>query len=241
MKHGKRTQNEEVAAADPESRITHGYAYWSRFIAYHGYNRWFGSRKNQSKFVYRRALRHLRSGKIAIDCGANVGKISRVFAEKGATVYAFEPDPYAFQRLKEAVSGYPNVTIFQAAVGPENGTIRLYRHEDFESDPERRSQSSSIFSDKNSASSESPIEVEMIDICEFVKGIGKRISILKMDIEGAEVAVIESLIKRGTIDKIDLLLAEPHDDRIPSIFERTQQLKTKILKSYPKKIYLDWK
>jgi FkbM family methyltransferase len=193
------------------------------------------------KFLFRQALRSLTPDDIAIDCGANVGVISRLFAERGATVYAFEPDPYAFERLEKNVGHFPNVRMFNQAVGASDGKVELYRHEAFDTDPELRSQSSSIFADKRLIAPGSAIEVEMIDLCTFIEKLDRRVAILKMDIEGAEVPVIESLMKRQAIDKIDLLVAEAHGDRIPSLTERTRLLRHRSKVDYPKKIYLDWR
>ena len=45
----------------------------------------------------------LQAHDIAIDCGANVGKITQFLAQQQATIYAFEPNPYAFQVLKDKI------------------------------------------------------------------------------------------------------------------------------------------
>ena len=69
----------------------------------------------------------LRPGDVVIDCGANVGEVSARLVATGATVIAFEPDPYAFEKLSERVAGCDNVTLHQQAVSTEAGTLRLMR------------------------------------------------------------------------------------------------------------------
>ena len=86
----------------------------------------------------------LKTGDIVVDCGANVGDVSVPLARTGATVHAFEPDPYAFEQLTEAVREFPNVTLHNAAVGIEAGSIRLMRAENFAENPRGASLKSTV-------------------------------------------------------------------------------------------------
>jgi 16S rRNA A1518/A1519 N6-dimethyltransferase RsmA/KsgA/DIM1 with predicted DNA glycosylase/AP lyase activity len=43
----------------------------------------------------------LRPGDVVVDCGANRGDVTEALAGSGATVHAFEPDPYNLARLQE--------------------------------------------------------------------------------------------------------------------------------------------
>ena len=49
----------------------------------------------------RKIVRNLGSDDICIDCGANVGVYSQLFAKYGSQVYSFEPNPVAFNILKK--------------------------------------------------------------------------------------------------------------------------------------------
>ncbi|MEM1351990.1 MAG: FkbM family methyltransferase, partial [Pseudomonadota bacterium] len=69
----------------------------------------------------------LRPGDVVIDCGANIGDVAEPLAETGATVLAYEPDPYAFGRLEARLGERSNVKLHNAAVGVEAGTVRLMR------------------------------------------------------------------------------------------------------------------
>ena len=46
------------------------------------------------------AFHRLGPGDVAIDCGANLGAITRIMARGGAEVHAFEPNPDAYAVLK---------------------------------------------------------------------------------------------------------------------------------------------
>ena len=59
-----------------------------------------------------------------VDAGANIGVFSVLAAQK-STVYAFEPDPEMFTCLKENTKYYPNVKVFNCALGETTGTVPL--------------------------------------------------------------------------------------------------------------------
>ena len=61
---------------------------------------WLNQKKDRTG-VLPHWLKNLKAGDIALDCGANVGKITVPMAQTGAAVYAFEPNPHAFAKLKE--------------------------------------------------------------------------------------------------------------------------------------------
>src|SRR5216117_3530220 len=52
-------------------------------------------------------LRRLNKNSLVIDCGANTGDITKKFADTGATVHAFEPDPLAYEFLKKRFEKNP--------------------------------------------------------------------------------------------------------------------------------------
>ena len=56
----------------------------------------------------RKIVRNLGSDDICIDCGANVGVYSQLFAKYGSQVYSFEPNPVAFNILKKKTKKLKN-------------------------------------------------------------------------------------------------------------------------------------
>jgi FkbM family methyltransferase len=68
------------------------------------------------------------SGKLVVDAGAFVGDTALYFAQRGAQVLAYEPDPDNFRLLKRNLSLNPELSrrirCFNAAVG-ESGTMRM--------------------------------------------------------------------------------------------------------------------
>ena len=72
--------------------------------------------KKPAMKAFKEAVATLQKSDIAIDCGANVGEFTRLMAKTGATVYAFEPNPIAYQELLKNTVNFPNVKAIQATV-----------------------------------------------------------------------------------------------------------------------------
>ena len=66
-------------------------------------------------------------------------------------------------------------------------------------------------------------------------------NLVKIDIEGAEIEVINHIIDTGTINKIRKLICEVHDKKYKFLSENTGLLRKKIKDlNLDKKINLDW-
>jgi FkbM family methyltransferase len=62
-----------------------------------------------------------------VDFGANIGIATIFFANNfpAAKVFSFEPEPSNFALLSRNAAQYPNVNIFQLAIGNENSVLSL--------------------------------------------------------------------------------------------------------------------
>ncbi|MGR9046773.1 MAG: FkbM family methyltransferase [Gammaproteobacteria bacterium] len=182
----------------------------------------------------------LTANDIAIDCGANVGKITEKLSRNGTTVYSFEPNPFAFKVLQEKFLNSPNVHCFQKGVGIENSMMKLYFHENSDQDEVYWSTGSSLLKSKANVLNEKYQEVEIIDLCEFIQSLNQRIKILKMDVEGVECPIIKRIIESGMIDQIDYLFVETHDHKMPELKNETDEIRQLIKDRGLKNINLDW-
>jgi FkbM family methyltransferase len=65
---------------------------------------------------------------VIIEVGANCGQttVELLRAMPGATIYAFEPDPRAIAKFRDAVKN-PNVHLHECAIGAANGTISFHQ------------------------------------------------------------------------------------------------------------------
>jgi FkbM family methyltransferase len=183
----------------------------------------------------------LGPGDVAIDCGANVGKFTVPMAKSGATVYAFEPNPDAYAQLLKATAGYPNVKALQAAATTEAGPVKLFLHRYSEDDPVHFSSGSTLVAGKRNVREDHYTMVEGIPFAEFVRGLGGRVRLLKMDIEGAEVAILNRLLDEGLHEKIDQVFVEVHDRQNKSLAEPTRLLRERLAALGAGHIRLDWR
>ena len=182
---------------------------------------------------------NLTSDDVCIDCGANVGVYSQLFASYGAKVYSFEPNPIAFNILKKKSEKFKNITPIMSAVGTSNTKSNLYLHKDFHLDEVLYSQSSSLIKKKNNLS-ESSIRIDVINFSEWLAQFDK-IKFIKIDIEGYEVELLNHLIDGKDLQNIDYIFVETHEKKIAELNLGIQQLKKKIENlNLNTKIFWNW-
>ena len=179
-------------------------------------------------------------GMICIDLGANLGKHTRQMASCAKQVIAFEPDPAAFAELRSNVADLGNVRLENLAVGTSDKCVFLYRHPRFESNPTAYSESSTVISAKSNVSPEGAIEVTQMDFLQFLEELGEDVGVLKIDIEGAEVELLEALFDRPELlARIHYIFVETHESRIPghgprvaALRERARNIRHPIINLY---------
>lgn len=183
----------------------------------------------------------LGPGDIAIDCGANLGAITRVLAAGGAEVHAFEPNPDAFAVLSRAVAGMGNVQLHQQAVLDRPGRLRLHLHVNYALNPERFSSGSSLIGEKRNVDDRAGVDVEVIDLVDFIARLDRPVKLLKIDVEGAEYDILHALIDRGVIDRVEKVFVETHAHAIPSLRETDARLRARLAETgLDGKIDLTW-
>jgi len=182
----------------------------------------------------------INKGDVVIDCGANVGDVTNYFAEKGAIVYAFEPNPYAFRVLEYRFKGNTNVVCIKKAVSDNAGTGKLFFHESANLDQVKYSTGSSMVGDKNNVNEDSFEEVEVINLSEFISNLDKPVKVLKIDIEGEEHKILNQMIDNGTILSIPFVFVETHEKKVPSCRAGMAEVRKKIDMLDITNINLDW-
>lgn len=168
-------------------------------------------------FVYReyRCLDNIDEAGLIVDCGANVGYSSAYLLGRfpKARVIAIEPDPANFAML-------------EANLAPYKGRVRAVCSAVW-SHPVGLVLSEATFGDGREWSRQvrraKPNESSTItatDIGTLLRESGyERISILKIDIEGAESIVFSSNYEKW-IEKVDNIVIELHGEACQSIFMR---------------------
>lgn len=186
----------------------------------------------------------LKPGDLAVDCGANMGVVTERLATTGADVVAFEPDLFAFKTLEQKFANLPNVTLINAAVGVGSGTVRLMRADNFGDNPEGASVKSTILDGGRRIDAENAVEVPLIDfpswVADQVKARGE-VAFIKMDIEGAELDILEKMDAEQLFQNVRCLVAETHERKFKDLRDRYKALRDKVSESYaPGKVNLDW-
>lgn len=118
---------------------------------------------------------------IYADIGANIGKHALWIAKKypKTTVYAFEPDKETFRLLKDGIkrNHLRNVIPLNIALSNEEKTITLYCKKFYPA--------TNSISNSNNAYEEYSVQAKPLDKI-LLQGI-----LMKIDVEGAEIAVLE--------------------------------------------------
>jgi FkbM family methyltransferase len=157
------------------------------------------------------ALATLGPGDICLDLGANVGLFTARMAATGAQVHAFEPDPLAHEALTRATAHLPNVTRHAAAIGVEDGTASLSRPHDFAADPLTRTTGSSLVRRGRKMQPGAGLSVPVTGLFGFLDGLPRPAALIKMDIEGAEWAILDQIMQGRGAGRFDRLFVETHE------------------------------
>jgi FkbM family methyltransferase len=138
--------------------------------------------------------------RIIFDVGANVGQSAKKFraAFPHARIYSFEPEPRCYQELLLSTSGDPNIQCFQLALGDRAGSSTIYRTE--------HSTTSSLI-EPDHYLDRVAVDIETLDDFVDRKGID-RIDLLKIDVEGFDLAVLQGGKKMLSANQIPLVLVE---------------------------------
>lgn len=165
------------------------------------------------------AMLSLRSP-LVFDVGAHDGhsveKFKRALA--GCRIVSFEPTPRAFQLLRQAWGGDPAVELVNKAVVRSDGPVEFHLNAyDAASSTLARPAAGRRYY-PSVATTESTIAVEGVSLDSFI-GDGEVPDILKMDIQGGELAALEGAQAALTSGKLKLIYTEsmfvPHYDDQP--------------------------
>lgn len=145
----------------------------------------YGHYEKYTTEIFRKLV---KPGDIFLDIGANLGHYALIAAplvgEKGR-VYAFEPaaDNYALLVRSVAANGFKNIVTVPQAVSNRAGATRLVL------DPHEAGMHRLASSGDDGRS----IAIETVTLDQYLKDREKRVDIIKMDVEGAEMLVWEGM------------------------------------------------
>lgn len=157
---------------------------------------------------------------IVLDFGAHVGNATTEFAKRAKHVHAFEPNPEIFAFLRRQTARYPNVTLHNKVVSDKAGNETLF----FETMTRgKHFEGSTIMANKSNVSYENQVDIEAVDVADFITSLGTPVACIKMDIEGAEYRILDRLIETKVIDDVGRIYVECHVDRIPGLAQAKEK------------------
>jgi len=160
------------------------------------------------KSIYNKHNIGVEEGDTVIDIGAHIGLFS-IYASslsRSGKVYAFEPFPNNFEKLKEhkSINNQDNLFIHNVAISDKEGTKTLFLS------PDNNTGGHSLHLKTHS---DNTIDVNTISLADFCdKERIERIDYLKLDCEGAEFRILQS--NESILEKVRKMVLEchPHGD-----------------------------
>lgn len=159
----------------------------------------------------------IKEDDVVWDVGANIGMYS-VFGGLKATkgsVISFEPHPQNANRIKENISlnRIENVNIKRAALGAEDGSAQLYTH-----------------GDEVGGGQHSLVDhgdgVADVDLIQGDSVGGSTPNVIKIDVEGAELNVLDGMVETLPKDSCRVLFIEVHHEHGVSVDDVAERIST---------------
>jgi FkbM family methyltransferase len=145
-------------------------------------------------------------GWAVIDLGANIGVFTLHAALAGAFVYAFEPNPDCFARLRSNVRDNgvtPSVMLFEQAVSDRRGAGRM--------EVTKGGTTGGTVARTAAADDSGPVRMTTLDEAMAQSSV-RTIDLLKMDIEGAEAAALKGA--SNVLGRTQRIIAEYHSQAL---------------------------
>ena len=173
-------------------------------------------------YIINRKLTDLGQRGLFLDCGSNLGQgfefFRKYYPNKLFDYILFEPNPHCFEALSKKYTGQglTGVRLENVAIGVENTDVDFYGIEDERGGiysvggtvlPEHNSK---IYAFPHRAS----LRVKSINFVDFLLDILQEnhypFVVLKLDIEGGEYQVLESLVAKDLISRFETIYVEFH-------------------------------
>lgn len=166
-----------------------------------------------------------RPDPLVLDCGSNIG-LSVIYFKllyPRARVLAFEPQAHNFEYLQSNVATLSEVTAYNLALWDQDGELDLYE------DAEQPGSLIASCDARRLAVRERPVLPQRV-ACRRLSGyVQEPVDFLKLDIEGAELAVLRELQQAGKLQQIRRMGIEyhhhldPNSDRLSELLQLLEQ------------------
>jgi FkbM family methyltransferase len=168
----------------------------------------YESERRDERLFLRKIAYRLPRDPVIFDVGANEGQYARIVREAmpGARIFSFEPGPTAFERLKVAKIGGVFVPI-QAALGAIEGETVLFDYKERAGSEFASLIPGVIEQFRGAEAQEISVAITTLDAFARRRSIDK-IDLLKIDVEGAELGVLQGAREMIATRRIRVLQIE---------------------------------
>lgn len=170
-----------------------------------------------ARCLIRKAAGHRSRRGLFIDCGSNTGQAFSYFVRRFPLerfdFALIEPNPHCMPFLRQIADRHEEIELIEGAAGTAEGRTSLILRS--EAEKGKTSDAATImphFPGSSGAFVGAPVEVRTFSFGEFLGRQFERYGAiaLKLDIEGAEYAVLEDLLQRDLLSRVDALYVEFH-------------------------------
>lgn len=161
----------------------------------------------------------LNENSVVFDIGGYKGEFARdIHCKYNSTIFVFEPVPEFYKQIADRFVNNLKVKVFNFGLGNSNYKAQINLEDN----------SSSLYKKGNNS-----IEIEIRSFNDFVneQHISK-IDLAKLNIEGSEYDLLESIIEAGNIQKIHNIQVQFHDFIIENALERMRSIQNKLSQTH---------
>jgi FkbM family methyltransferase len=161
----------------------------------------------------------LNEDSVVFDVGGYKGEFARdIFCKYNSTIFIFEPITQFYKEIIKRFINNPKINTFNFGLGNGNYMAQISIEDD----------SSSLF--KTGSNSK---EIEIRSFNDFIIEHNiLNIALAKINIEGSEYDLLESMIEAGNITKIRNIQIQFHDFIIDNAFEKMRSIQKKLSETH---------
>jgi FkbM family methyltransferase len=177
--------------------------------------KWFSDRGDDTL----RLDYELDENSVVFDIGGYKGEfVSSIFNKYGSLIYVFEPVPEYYNIIIRKFSQNRKVLSYCFGLSAKSGETRISLADN----------SSSLFITGNN-----DIDIKLKSITEFIEENKiEKIDLAKINIEGSEYDLLESLIQNGLIERFRNIQVQFHDFIIPNARTRMNAIQQELSKTH---------
>lgn len=163
----------------------------------------FENQINEIYKLHNYGLFHRPKDGIYMDIGANVGMASMYFQRDAKQIYSLEPNPVLYEALVKNTSKYSNIKTFNVGIGFANEEATMFADND-DSPPQ------TLFENIRTEDPQTQVvTLKRLDTFMEENQI-PYVNVLKIDVEGAEYAILPSSGFANVANRIDMIVGEAH-------------------------------